>query len=245
MRLDGKVALVTGAGSDIGRAIAERLGADGARLALTGRGPEFAELPVGASYAAGDLCDEAFVRDLVARIRVTHGRLDVLVNCVGKQYDSDLRTTDPEDARAVLDANIVAPLLAMKHGIPLMLESGGGSVVNIASRLGIVAIPGQTVYSAAKGGLIMLSKGAALDFAGQGIRVNVVAPGLTATSRVEASFERQGDAAAVRRAREAVIPMRRLATPQDVAEAVAFLASDAAAYITGTVLPVDGGYTAG
>jgi NAD(P)-dependent dehydrogenase (short-subunit alcohol dehydrogenase family) len=245
MRLHGKVALVTGASSDIGRAIAGRLGAEGAGLVLTGRREAFGELPDGASYRAGDLCDEAFVRDLVSSIRTAHGRLDILVNCVGRQYDSDLRTTEAADARAVLDANIVAPLLAMKHAIPLMLESGGGSVVNIASRLGIVAIPGQTVYSAAKGGLIMLSKGAALDFAGQGIRVNVVAPGLTATSRVEASFQRQGDPEAVRRAREETIPMRRLATPEDVAEAVAFLASDAAAYITGTVLPVDGGYTAG
>jgi len=244
MRLVGKIALVTGAGSDIGFAVSERLAAEGARLLLTGRRTDPGPLPAGAVYVAGDLRDEAFVAGLVTRARQLHGGLDVLVNCVGRQFDSDLRTTDAADARDVLDANVVAPLLAMKHAIPAMLERGGGSIVNIASRLGIVAIPGQAVYSAAKGGLIMLSKGAALDFADRGIRVNVVAPGLTDTRAVRASFERQGDAAAVRRAREATIPAGRLATPADVALAVAFLASDEAAYITGAVLPVDGGYTA-
>ena len=244
MRLSGRIALVTGATSDIGRAIAEQLAADGAQLVLTGRRADPGRIPDRATYLAGDLRDEAFVRDLVSSVRETRGGLDILVNCVGRQFDSDLRTTEVEDARDVFDANVIAPMLTMKYAIPAMIEQGGGSVVNIASRLGLVALAGQTVYSASKGALIMLSKGAAVDFARQGVRVNVVAPGLTATRAVEELFLRRSDPASARHERETAIPMGRLGTPAEVAQAVAFLASDEAAYITGAVLSVDGGYTA-
>lgn len=244
MRLEGRVALVTGATGGIGRAIARAFAAEGARMLLTGRKTEPGDIPGGAHYLAGDLLEEAFVEGLMARAQAAFGRLDILVNCHGLQYDSDLPTTDVREAKAVLDTNIVAPLLTMKYAIPLMLEGGGGSIVNIASRLGIVGIADQAVYSASKGALIMLSKGAAIDFARRGIRVNVVAPGLTATEGIEAGFRRRPDPEAYRRQRESTIPMGRLATPDEVACAVVFLASNDASYITGAVIPVDGGYTA-
>jgi NAD(P)-dependent dehydrogenase (short-subunit alcohol dehydrogenase family) len=181
---------------------------------------------------------------VVGTARDDFGRLDILVNCHGRQFDSELELTAASDARSVLDTNVLGPLLTMKHAIPLMLESDGGSIVNIASRLGMVGIAGQVVYSASKGGLIMLSKGAAIELAGRGIRVNVVAPGLTMTPTIAAAWAKRPDPAAYRKLRESTIPMGRLAQPEEVAAAVLFMASDEASYITGAVLPVDGGYTA-
>lgn len=243
-RLAGKAAIVTGASGGIGWAIAEAFAAAGARQVLTGRTRRPASLSGKAHYLVGDLLDESFVERLVRVAQDELGRLDILVNCAGLQFDATIEETALDDARAVMETNVIGPLLTMKHAIPVMLESGGGSIVNIASRLGIVGIAGQTVYSASKGGLIMLSKGAAIEFAERGIRVNVVAPGLTFTPVIEAAFARRPDPEAYRRQRAASIPMRRLAEPAEVAAAVVFLASDEASYITGAVLPVDGGYTA-
>jgi NAD(P)-dependent dehydrogenase (short-subunit alcohol dehydrogenase family) len=243
-RLSAKAALITGASGSIGRAIAARFSSEGADLILTGRRTDPTTLPDGSIYLAGDILDEGFVASLVAQARSSFGRLDVLVNCHGLQYDSDLLVTDRVEAEAVMDTNVIGPFLTMKHAIPLMLENGGGSVVNIASRLGIVGIAEQALYSASKGALIMLSKGAAIDFAQRGIRVNVVAPGLTATETIMAAFGRRPDPEAYLRSRASTIPMGRLAEPEEIAAAVAFMASADASYITGAVLPVDGGYTA-
>jgi NAD(P)-dependent dehydrogenase (short-subunit alcohol dehydrogenase family) len=245
VRLRGKVAIVTGASGGIGRAIAEAFSVEGARQVLTGRTDDPGPLPDGATYVSGEILDEAFVERLAAAAVTGFGRLDILVNCHGHQFDSEIETTDLEVARRVLDVNVIGPLATMKHAVPRMLESGGGSIVNIASRLGVVGIAGQAVYSASKGGLIMLSKGAALEFADRGIRVNVVAPGLTFTPTIEHSWSRRPDPEAYRKLRESTIPMRRLATPADIAAAAVYLASDESSYVTGTVLTVDGGYTAG
>ena len=131
----------------------------------------------------------------------------------------------------------------MKHFAPLM-PATGGSFVCVGSRLGMVGMAEQVMYSAAKGGLIMLAKGAAIEWAPRNIRVNVVAPGLTATPIIEASIQRRPDPEAYRRKRESQIPLQRLATPEEVADAVLFFASSESSYVTGSVLTVDGGYTA-
>ncbi len=244
MRLEGKVAVVTGASGGIGRAVAAAFSAAGAHQVITGRRSNIEVSPPNSVYLAGDVLDEGFVERLIATAMETFGRLDILVNCHGYQFDSRIESTAVDDARAVLDTNVIGPLTTMKHAIPRMLDIGGGSIVNIASRLGIVGIDGQAVYSASKGALIMLSKGAAIEYAHRGIRVNVVAPGLTLTPIIERGFEREADPISYRKQREATIPMQRLAMPSEVAAAVVFLASDEASYITGAVLPVDGGYTA-
>ena len=236
--------LITGASSGIGEAVAERFRAAGARVFLTGRRDAApANLREGERYLPGDLGDEAFVALLVAEAVDELGPLDTVIACHGLQADGELVDMALDRAAQLLDANVLSVFALLKHAVPAMRE-GGGQIVLVSSRLGIVGIPGQVMYTAAKGGLIMLGKGAAIELAPQNIRVNVAAPGLTETPVIEASFQRREDPEAYRAQRAATIPMRRLARPEEVAEAIFFLGSPASSYITGAVLPIDGGYTA-
>jgi NAD(P)-dependent dehydrogenase (short-subunit alcohol dehydrogenase family) len=180
---------------------------------------------------------------LAERAGNTFGSVDVVVLNHGLQVSSPLVEMSYADAKNVLETNLLSSFLVMKHFAPLM-PANGGSFVCVSSRLGIVGKCEEVLYSAAKGGLIMLAKGAAIEWAARNIRVNVVAPGLTATPIIEASFQRRPDPEAYRRERSSQIPLQRLATPEEVADAVLFLASPESSYITGAVLPVDGGYTA-
>ncbi|WP_435812001.1 SDR family NAD(P)-dependent oxidoreductase [Streptomyces massasporeus] len=194
-------------------------------------------------YLPGDLNDEAFVSELAGRAADHLGGVDVVVLCHGYQASSPIADMSYDAAREVLHSNLLSAFLVMKHLMPLAPETGA-SMVCVSSRLGMVGMPNQTLYSAAKGGLIAFARGAAIEWADRNIRVNVVAPGLTATPVIEASFQRRPDPAAYRRTREDSIPIGRLATPDEVADAVLFLACEESSYITGAVLPVDGGYTA-
>ncbi|MFF5369499.1 SDR family NAD(P)-dependent oxidoreductase [Streptomyces sp. NPDC013187] len=243
MRLDKLTALVTGAGSGIGEAVSSHLGREGARLLLTGRRPELHTARPDDLYVPGDLNDEAFVASLAQQAADVVGTVDVVVLNHGLQVSGALTEMAYEDAKNVLHSNLLSAFLVMKHFAPLMPEAGG-SFVCVGSRLGMVGKADEVLYSAAKGGLIMLAKGAAIEWASRNIRVNVVAPGLTVTPVIEASFQRRPDPVAHRRQREAQIPLQRLATPEEIADAVLFLASPESSYITGAVLPVDGGYTA-
>lgn len=236
--------VITGASSGIGEAIAERFRDAGDRVLLTGRRPEAPDsLRPGERYLAGDLGDEGFVRQLVAEAAGTFGEIDALVLCHGLQKDGALTEMPVADAAQVLDANLLSVFTVVKHATPLMSRERG-SIVCVSSRLGMVGIPGQVLYSAAKGGLIMFARAAAVELAPQGIRVNVAAPGLTLTPKITESFSRRPDPEAYTAQRATTIPLGRLATPREIAEPVYFLASPAASYITGAVLPIDGGYTA-
>ncbi|MFD5837633.1 SDR family NAD(P)-dependent oxidoreductase [Streptomyces collinus] len=243
MRLDKLTALVTGAGSGIGEAVSSHFRREGARLLLTGRRQELDTAGPGDMYVPGDLNDETFVASLAQRAAESVGSVDVVVLNHGLQVSGPLTEMAYEDAKNVLHSNLLSAFLVMKHFAPLMPEAGG-SFVCVGSRLGMVGKADEVLYSAAKGGLIMLAKGAAVEWARRNIRVNVVAPGLTVTPVIEASFQRRPDPDAYRREREAQIPLQRLATPEEIADAVLFLASPESSYITGAVLPVDGGYTA-
>jgi NAD(P)-dependent dehydrogenase (short-subunit alcohol dehydrogenase family) len=243
MRLEKKTALVTGATSGIGEAVCSHFRREGARLLLTGRRHRLDSAEPDDTYVPGDLNDEAFVAGLAADAADRFGTIDVVVLNHGLQTSSPLTEMSYEAAKDVLHSNVLSQFLVMKHFAPLMPESGG-SFVLIGSRLGMVGKPEEVLYSAAKGGLIMLAKGAAIEWAPRNIRVNVVAPGLTATPIIEASFQRREDPESYRRQRESQIPLQRLATPGEVADAVLFLASSESSYVTGAVLPVDGGYTA-
>ncbi|MEU0193654.1 SDR family NAD(P)-dependent oxidoreductase [Streptomyces afghaniensis] len=243
MRLKNVAALVTGASSGIGQAVSSHFRREGARLLLTGRRDRLDSVEPDDLYVPGDLNDEAFVEDLAKQAAESFGTIDVVVLNHGLQASSPLTEMAADDAKKVLDSNLLSAFLVMKHFAPLM-PSVGGSFVCVSSRLGMVGKPGEVLYSAAKGGLIMLAKGAAIEWAPRNIRVNVVAPGLTATPIIEAAIQRSPDPEAYRREREGQIPLHRLATPEEVADAVLFFATSESSYITGAVLPVDGGYTA-
>jgi NAD(P)-dependent dehydrogenase (short-subunit alcohol dehydrogenase family) len=243
MRLEKVRALVTGASSGIGVAVTSRFRGEGARLLLTGRREHLDTAGTDDEYVPGDLNEEALVQRLARRAAESLGAVDVVVLNHGLQVSSPLTEMAYDDARDVLHSNLLSAFLVMKHFAPL-IPPEGGSFVCVSSRLGMVGKPEEVMYSAAKGGLIMLARGAAIEWAPRNIRVNVVAPGLTATPIIEASFRRRPDPEAYRRQRESQIPLQRLATPEEIADAVLFLASSESSYITGAVLPVDGGYTA-
>ena len=243
MRLEKATALVTGASSGIGEAVTSHFRRAGARLLLTGRRERLGTAQPADVYVPGDLNDEAFVAGLAAQATESFGSVDVVVLNHGLQASSPLTEMAGVDATNVLHSNLLSAFLVMKHFAPLT-PAAGGSFVCVSSRLGIVGKPEEVLYSAAKGGLIMLAKGAAIEWAPRNIRVNVVAPGLTATPIIESSFQGRPDPEAYRRERETQIPLQRLASPEEVADAILFLASSESSYITGAVLPVDGGYTA-
>ncbi|BAS18472.1 bacilysin biosynthesis oxidoreductase BacC (plasmid) [Arthrobacter sp. Hiyo8] len=213
MRLEKVTALVTGANSGIGQAVCSRFRREGARLLLTGRRERLESAEPEDLYVPGDLNDEAFVQSLAAEAAEAFGSVDVVVLNHGLQVSSSLTEMAYEDAKNVLHSNLLSSFLVMKHFAPLM-PAAGGSFVLVGSRLGMVGKPEEVLYSAAKGGIIMLAKGAAIEWAPRNIRVNVVAPGLTATPIIEASFQRRPDPEATRRQREAQIPLQRLATPR-------------------------------
>ncbi|WP_166983646.1 SDR family NAD(P)-dependent oxidoreductase [Paramicrobacterium fandaimingii] len=235
--------LITGASSGIGEAVVERCRRDGARLVLTGRrrSPTLS-LRDNELYLPGDLSDEKFVTDLVERAVAELGGLDAVLLVHGLQQEGPLTAMSLADARALLDANVLSVFSVIKHAATHM--SDGGAIVCVASRLGIAGISGQVMYSAAKGGLIMLAKGAAVELAPRNIRVNVAAPGLTVTPVIESWIQKHPNPEQNRAEQAATIPLGRLAEPAEVAEAIYFLGSPAASYITGAVLPIDGGYTA-
>ncbi len=243
MRLEKVTALVTGASSGIGEAVSSHFRREGARLLLTGRRQQLDTAQPDDVYVPGDLNDEAFVASLAQRAESSFGAVDVVVLNHGLQVSSPLTEMAYDDAKDVLHSNLLSAFLVMKHFAPLM-PAAGGAFVCVSSRLGMVGKPDEVLYSAAKGGLIMLAKGAAIEWAPRNIRVNVVAPGLTATPIIESSFRRRPDPEAYRRERESQIPLRRLATATEIADAILFLASSESSYVTGAVLPVDGGYTA-
>jgi 2-hydroxycyclohexanecarboxyl-CoA dehydrogenase len=243
--LSGKVALVTGAAQGIGRGIAAALAAQRAAVVLADVQQEAAEAAAaaiggGAWATPVDVTDRAQVFACVERVRARHGRIDILVNNAGWDKVAPFLQSDEADWDRVIRINLYGPLYFLKAVLPVMVAQGGGRVVNIASDAGRVGSSGEAVYSATKGGLIALSKTLAREMARYGITVNAVCPGPADTPLFAAvRAENPGLSDALARA----IPLRRLARPEDVAAAVAYLASDEAAYVTGQTLSVSGGLT--
>ncbi len=245
-RLAGKTAVVTGAGRGLGRAIAERLAAEGAQVAVLDVDGEAAattaaDIP-GAVALTCDVADADAAARAVAAAEARFGGLDAAVNCAAALTPSGTVETLPLDAwRHALAVDLTGAFLVSRAAVPALRRRGGGAIVNVASTFAQVATPGAVAYCAAKGGLLQLTRAMALDHAAEGIRVNSLSPGAVLTERL-ADLYGSSDAAAA--ALTPNYPAGRLADVVEVAAAAAFLVSDEAPFMTGADLVVDGGYTA-
>lgn len=228
--MDGKVAVVTGAGRGIGLATARLLAGRGATVLRVGLGDE--DSP---DYLAADMGDPAQVAELYRQVHKRFGRLDILVNNAGILGDARLGMISAEMMQRVLAVNLMGVVNNIQAASKLMRRSGGGAIVSLSSIVGLRGNVGQTVYAAAKAGVVGATLSAAKELAADNIRVNAVAPGFIATDMVGHLDARTAAE------RLAAIPLGRAGTAQEVAEAIVFLASDAARYVTGQVLGVDGG----
>lgn len=241
--LEGKAAIVTGGAQGIGLSIARVFAEHGARLVVADVNAEAAEAAAEELAASGteavpvrcDVTDEPDVRDLVDECARRYGSVDVLVNNAGITRDATLRKMTTEQFRQVMDVHLLGTWLGMKYASLRMREQGAGAVVNISSISGKVGLPGQTNYSAAKAGIVGMTKAAAKELAHLGVRVNAIQPGLVRTAMTEALrpdiWQEKLDS----------VPMGRAAEPEEVGKVALFLACDLSSYMTGTVLEVTGG----
>ncbi|RAK59438.1 short-chain dehydrogenase [Phenylobacterium hankyongense] len=246
--LDGKVALVVGASRGIGAVTARALARAGAKVMLAARdGTALEAVADGirregheARAATVDVGDEASVGHLIGRLLDVFGRLDVAFNnATDGSTPRPLADMDVDAFDRAIRTNIRGTFLGMKHQIPAMLATGGGSIINMASLAGVQGVANLAGYVTGKAGVIALTKVAALDYADRGVRVNVLAPGPILTHHLEAAGE------AAQRAAALATPMRRVGASAEIADAVLWLASDKSSFVTGVTLPIDGGQSAG
>jgi NAD(P)-dependent dehydrogenase (short-subunit alcohol dehydrogenase family) len=239
-RLDGKVCVITGAASGIGAEAARLFAAEGARVV----GVDLEPGSEGELALQADVADEEQVRGMYARAREELGRIDVLFNNAGISPDDDASVleTSLEAWQRVQDVNLGSVFLCCKHGIPHLLEGGGGSVINTASFVAVMgAAVSQVSYTASKGGVLSLSRELGVEFARRGVRVNALCPGPVSTPLLQELFASEPEKAARRLVH---VPMGRFAEPREVAQAALFLASDESSYVTASTFLVDGGLSA-
>ncbi len=249
--LDGKVAVITGAGSGIGRAIAQALASEGGRIAVADVVAASGQQTVNLIKDAGgeaifikcDVSHAEEIEELIHNVVKHYGRLDCAVNNAGIAGVQATTVDYPlENWQKVIDINLTAPWLCMKYEIAQMLKQGKGAIVNIASILGMTGIALSSAYVAAKHGLVGATRTAALEYANQGIRINAVCPGFIETPMLENS--EVGTNPQIRQVIASLHPIGRIGKPEEIAAMVLWLCSDAASFVTGAAMLVDGGYTA-
>ena len=250
-RLDGKVALITGGGSGIGRASALLFAREGARVVVAGWVADEVEEVVAqieqaggtAISVVGDVGLRVHAERMVEATQEEYGRIDVLLNSAGQELVASVPDTPEEAWDRILDTNLKGVYLVCHAAIPAMIASGG-SIVNVASQLALVAAPSFAAYSASKGGVLNLTRAMALDHARDNIRVNALCPGAVDTPLLRRQFEGQRGPQGTLDDLAAMHPLGRLGRPEELAAAALFLASDESSFMTGAPLIVDGGYTA-
>lgn len=252
MRLNQRIAIVTGAASGIGRASALLFAREGAFVALVDRDQAgmsetlqaIREMKAEGSVHQGDVGDGEFAKETIAKIVSRHGKLDVLMTAAGWSCGGTVVTTEPSDWDAVFRTHVGGTWLWARFAVPQMQRQGKGSIVTLASQLAIAGGRGNSAYIAAKGAIVSLTKTMAVDFASDGIRVNAIAPGAVETPMLQRSFARHAQPEAAREASRNRHAMKRFGRAEEVAEAALYLASDASSFTTGTILAVDGGWLA-
>jgi meso-butanediol dehydrogenase/(S,S)-butanediol dehydrogenase/diacetyl reductase len=252
MKLEGKTALVTGGGTGIGAAIAERFVVEGAKVCITGRRKEKLERQAtvfsGGSVVtcAGDVSSHEDVRRMIAATAAFGGGIDILVNNAACDAMGPIAELDPDDWRRILEINLTGPFLLMKEVLPYMIRNGGGSIINIASIGGLRCMPGAPAYGTSKAGLIFLTQQAALDYGRFGVRCNALCPGATRTEMLEEAVsgiakEMGADIDGLLERFSSVVPLRRVSAPREIAAVCTFLASEDSSFMTGAVVVADGG----
>lgn len=248
--MQNRVAIVTGATSGIGVVIAKQLIESGCSVAVVGRSVErgtavASDLGPNARFFAADLSAPGASDDLVAAVVAEFGRIDVLVNNAAIDHTNDLLEVGEAEIRTTFETNTFATMNLLIAAARRMREQGdGGAIINITSRLASIGVPTMGIYSASKGAILAFTKAAAIDLAPFNIRVNAVAPGMTRTPLYQEWLDGLPDPEGEAKRVAEAIPMGRIAEPEDVAAVVRFLASEEASYLTGTSIPVEGGYLA-
>ena len=249
MRLSNRVALITGGNRGIGLATAKLFAKEGARVVLFARdqakGESEAKSIDNANFIQGDVTKVEDCRRAVDESIKTFGGVDVLVNCAGVIYrNRTVEQTTEDEWDATFDVNVKGTFLMCKHAMPA-LRKRNGCVVNLSSYVGMVGFRGASAYAASKAAIINLTRSMALDHAREGVRVNAVCPGSVDTEMIHTAWKNFGDVEEAQRLWAEKHPLGRIAQPDEVAQAILFLASDEASFITGTALAVDGGILAG
>jgi NAD(P)-dependent dehydrogenase (short-subunit alcohol dehydrogenase family) len=244
-----KVALITGGTSGIGRATAVAFAREGAKVVVTGRREREGQETVDLIKKAGgqaiflktDVAEEADVKAMVEKTVATYGHLDYAFNNAGiEQLPTPLLEQTEEAFDQIININVKGVWLSMKHEIPQMLKNGGGAIVNMASVAGLIGFPGIPIYIASKHAVLGLTKSVALEYAKSGIRINAVSPAAIETDMVDRFVGKEGDA---RQQLASMHPMGRMGKPEEIADAVIYLCSDRASFVTGQSLALDGGFT--